>query len=357
MENRRISLLKQKNRWGMTAFSIGLCLLLMPVVGISLFVPQVITVLPIALLALLGFVGPVSAAVCCAMLVVLCLVLFGLWGAVMAALFLVPVCVVAAALVERERPFWQSVALTGTTVFVSMGAVMGLLSLLAGSDVVSAISGMIEQMLEASGALGDTVLSAMMQLGLITAQDGSSISVEVLDAATREQLISSLVMMMDTVLRLEIPMQMTTGAVGVGLLGQAVLRRGIRSRGEKIEYPPLRTWMVPSGWGRILGVTLVAMYLLAMTVPQFSSSMYYVFSGVFEQVFALQGIAALCYFLHERGKGRGLQAVVFVLGYFVLRPPAILFGIADQTFDFSHRREKIEAEKKQNNPFDPRGRR
>ena len=46
-----------------------------------------------------------------------------------------------------------------------------------------------------------------------------------------------------------------------------------------------------------------------------------------------------------------------MLGYFVLRPPAILFGIADQTFDFSHRREKIEAEKKQNNPFDPRGRR
>lgn len=356
MENRRISLLKQKNRWGMTALSIGLCLLLMPVLGVSLFVPQVMTILPVALLALLGFVGPVSAAVCCAMLIALCQGLFGLWGAVMAALFLLPVGVTAAVLVEQERPFWLSVALTGTALFVSMGAVMGLLSLLAGSDVVSAISGMIRQMLDASGALGDSVLSAMMQLGLITAQDGSAVSVEVLDAATREQLVSSLVLMMDTVLRLEIPMQMATGAVGVGLLGQAALRRGVRSRGEEIEYPPLRAWMVPSGWGRVLGVTLVAMYLLATLVPQVSSSMYYVFSGVFEQVFALQGIAALCYFLHGRGKGHGVQAVVFVLGYFALRPPAILFGIADQTFDFSHRREKIEAEKKQVNPFDPRGR-
>ncbi|HIU16300.1 MAG TPA: DUF2232 domain-containing protein [Candidatus Ventricola intestinavium] len=356
MENQRISLFKQKNRWGMTIASIVLCLVVSPVLGLMLFLPQIATVLPVVLMALLGFAGPVSAAACSAVLIALCASLFGVWGAVVAALFFVPVVIVSALAVEQGRAFWPSVAVGGVAMFASMGAVMALLSFLAGSDIVSAISQMTRQMFDMSGALGDSLLSMMMQLGLITAQDGSSLSMTALDSATREQLVSSIVMMMDSVLRLEIPMQMATGSVAAGVLGQAVLRRGLLSRGDKVDYPPLRTWMVPSGWGRVLGITLVALYLLAMLVPQVSSSMYYVFSGVFEQVFALQGIAALCYFLHERGKSRTLQGVVFVLGYFLLRPPAILFGIADQAFDFSHRRAKIQGEKKRLNPFDPRSR-
>ena len=59
-----------------------------------------------------------------------------------------------------------------------------------------------------------------------------------------------------SVLRLELPMQMATGAVAAGLLGQAVLRKGLISRGEKVEYPKLSSWRVPKGWGRILGGTL-----------------------------------------------------------------------------------------------------
>lgn len=76
------------------------------------------------------------------------------------------------------------------------------------------------------------------------------------------------------------------------------------------------------------------------------------FSGVFEQIFALQGIAAVCYYLHGKGRGRVAQGVVFVLGYFLVQPAALLIGIADQTFDVVHRREKMEEERP--NPFDPR---
>lgn len=46
------------------------------------------------------------------------------------------------------------------------------------------------------------------------------------------------------------------------------------------------------------------------------------------------------------------QGIVFALGYFAIRPAAILIGIADQTFDVVHRREKMEEETP--NPFDPR---
>ena len=40
-----------------------------------------------------------------------------------------------------------------------------------------------------------------------------------------------------------------------------------------------------------------------------------------------------------------------LLGYFLLRSPAMLTGLADQAIDFTHRREELE---KSENPFDPR---
>ena len=143
-----------------------------------------------------------------------------------------------------------------------------------------------------------------------------------------------------------------TATVAAGVLGQVALRKGVLSRGDKVDYPPLRTWTVPKGWGRVLGATLAALYVLTLIVPSFTSSMFYVFTGVFEQIFALQGIAAVCYYLNEKGKGRVAQGIVFALGYFAIRPAAILIGIADQTFDVVHRREKMEEETP--NPFDPR---
>lgn len=352
LENKNISLLRRKNRWGWTALSIAACVLLSPMLALSAFLPQAMTLVPIGLLLLLGYVGPVSAAACTAILVGLSTALFGFWGAVLSALLFVPVLMVSGYMVERERDFWQSVAGSGVTMFASIGVVLLLLRALTGTDVVTAMSDMMRQAFAASGSIGDNVLTMMMQVGLITASDGSAVHMSMLDAATREQLIEQLVLTVDTVMRLEIPMQMATGSVAAGVLGQAVLRKGVLSRGDKVEYPPLRTWAVPKGWGRVLGATLAALYVLTLIVPSFTNSMFYVFSGVFEQIFALQGVAAVCYYLHSRGKGRFAQGVVFVLGYFLIQPAAILIGIADQTFDVVHRREKMEEERP--NPFDPR---
>ena len=117
-------------------------------------------------------------------------------------------------------------------------------------------------------------------------------------------------------------------------------------------YPKLSTWRVPKGWGRILGGTLAALYVLSRLLPNTVSTMFYVFSGIFDQVFALQGIAAICYLLHSKGKKGFLKGLVFVLGYTLLRSPAVMVGIFDQIVDFTHRRENLE---KDENPFDPRG--
>ncbi len=354
MENQKVSVFRQKNKRGLTALAIIVCLALSPVLGTAMFLPQVLSAIPVGLLLMLGYAGPMSAAVCCAILVALCSVLLGVWGGVCAAALIVPTVIVSGLMLDREQPFWQSVAAGGVTMFASMGLVIAVISALAGSDVVSALTQVMDDVL-ASGGMGDTLLALMMQMGLLTAPEGVEVGGAaigtILDGETRAQLTRSLVMMMDSVLRLELPMQMATGAVTAGLLGQAVLRKGALSRGMKVEYPRLKTWHVPKGWGRILGGTLAILYLLAMLVPQSMNTMFYVFSGVFDKVFALQGIAALCYIIDKRGMSRAWQRIVFVAGYFLLGSFAVAIGVFDQAMDFAKRREEIE---KDENPFDPR---
>ena len=342
----------QKNRVGLTILSIAACLLLSPVFGLGVFLPQVISAVPVMLLAMLGYAGPVSACVCSAMLVALPTTLFGVMGGVSAILLIAPTVVVSALVLEREQPFWQCVAAGAVAMFASMGVVVALLSAMAGSDIVSALAAMLEGMLASSGAMGDTLLTIFMRTGLITTPaDMAGVSLSALDPQTKAGMLSGLVYMMDSVLRLELPMQMATGAVAAGLLGQAVLRKGLLQRGVKVEYPQLKTWRVPKGWGRILGGTLAVLYLLATLVPRSMNTMYYVFSGVFDQIFALQGVAALCYLLCERGKSPKWQRLIFIVGYFLLGTLMVMVGVFDQAMDFAHRRQKLD---EQENPFDPR---
>ena len=148
LENKNISLLRRSNRWGWTALSIALCMLLSPLLAVSVFIPQGMTLVPIALLLLVGYVGPVSAATCTAILVTLSTVFFGFWGAALSAVLLVPILVVSSYMVEHEQSFWQSAAGSGVTMFASIGLAMLLVSALAGADVVTALSNI------ASGVLG-----------------------------------------------------------------------------------------------------------------------------------------------------------------------------------------------------------
>lgn len=352
MENQKTSLLKRKNRWGLTVLSIVVCLVMTPLLGVTVFLPQVLSMIPVVLLLLLGYVGPVSAMVCCAVMALLCFLLFGFWGMVAALMMFVPVVAVSAFMAEHDKPFWESVAAGCVTMFASMGAVVALLTALAGSDVVTALSGITRQAFTSSGVFGDTLLSMLMQMGVLRAPEGVDLSagMAVLTTQMREEMTSALIMMMDSVLRLELPMQMATGSVAAGLLGQAALRKAMIHSGQKIAYPKLKTWRVPAGWGRILGGTLAVLYLLATLVPRSMNTMFYVFSGVFDQLFSLQGIAALCYLLDERGKSRHWQKAVFVVGYFFLGSIAVVIGILDQAVDFAHRREKLD---QMENPFDP----
>ncbi len=350
VDNQKVNVFRQKNKWGLSVASVALCLVLMPAFGMGVLLPQVLSAIPILLLAMLGYAGPVSAAVCSVIFVSVTSSLFGVWGGMLTILLIVPTVLVSVITLEREQPFWQCVAAGGVAMFASMGAVVAMLSALAGSDIVTVLAGLLEEMFAASGAMGDTMLSMFMQMGIIKAPEGIG-SMTALDPQVKTDLLDTLILMMDSVLRLELPMQMATGAVAAGLLGQSVLRKGLLHRGVKVEYPRLKTWRVPKGWGRILGGTLAVLYLLSALVPRSMTTMFCVFNGVFDQIFSLQGIAALCYMLDERGKSQRWQRLVFIVGYFLLGQAAVVIGILDQAVDFAHRREKLD---KEENPFDPR---
>ena len=350
MDNQRISVFKQNNRWGLCVLGAVFCILASPLVGTLVFMPQVVTMVPVFLLGMLGFAGPVGAAVCAGLVIGGAAMIYGTWGGVCALILTVPTVAAAAIALDRDQPFWEAVAAGGVAMFASLGAVVAIISMLAGSDVVSALSSLLSDMFAASGAYGDAILGVLSSMSLVSLPDGAE-NIALIDAETKKELLRSLLFTMDSVLRLELPMQMATGSVSAGLLGQAALRKGMLRRGEKVAYPKLSTWRVPKGWGRVLGGTLVALYVLAMLLPESMNTMFYVFSGVFDRVFALQGIAALCYLLKKHGKSSKWQAAVFVLGYFFFGTPAMIMGIADQSMDFTHRREELD---KLENPFDPR---
>lgn len=349
LDGQQTSLFRQKNNWPLTAVSVVVSVVLAPMMGSLILLPQVIAIVPVVLLALLSYVGPVSTAACGAVLVATGGTLYGMWGALCTLLLFAPTVIAAVVTAQRGQPFWESVIAGCVAMFASMGAAVGIVSLLAGTDVVTAFTAMLGDIFKAYPGFGDALIQIMEVFGMLTQQGEEMLSG--LDAAARGELISELLAAMDFVLRLEIPMRMATGAVTAGLLGQVVLRKGMLRRGMHVAYPHLITWHVPKGWGRILGGTLAALYVLAKLLPASMSTMYYVFSGVFQQVFALQGVAALCSVLERRGKSAMWQRAVFVLGYFVLSTLAMLLGIFDQAMDVTHRREALD---KEENPFDPR---
>ena len=357
MERSSLMLFRMKNRWGLTILSVVLCFVIAPLTTIGLLMPQFLAMLPVLLLLLLGYVGPVSAVVCSAVMMGLCGALFGALGALFAALVLLPVLAASVFTLERRMPFFPSAGLCAGVMFVSFGVIIGVVCVATGSDIVTAITGLLRAVYENMGELLDPMLGVMAQMGVLSMPDGVTLEAIAqgarLSAQARSEMIGTLMYILDVGMRMEIPMQMTTGALAAGVLGQAVLRRGLLSRGEKVPYPPLRTWRLPSGWGRVLGVTFAALYLLAQLLPERMGVMSYVFSGVFVQIFALQGIAAISYLLHQHGKRRIFSAIVFALGYFLIRPAAMIAGIADQAFDFTHRRAALDAE---GNPYDPRAR-
>lgn len=355
MERRETLFFGRRNRWGLTVLSVMLCFIIAPVLGMMAMMPQVLALTPIALMLLLGFVGPVSAVICAGVCVGMGGTLYGAQGMAAALLLFLPVTIVSAVLVEKRRPFWRSVGIGAATMFISMAAVIGMLAIMTGSDVVTAFTGIVRDMFTEMGALSDALLLMFAQMGVISSE-GLDLGAQALGSLTpemREEMIKAITLILDTGLRLELPMQMVMGSAAAGVLGQVLLRKSVLARGIEVPYERLRTWRLPKGWGRVLLGTLVVFFVAAQLMPERMNSTLYVLAKLFDMIFTVQGIAAVCYLLHKNGKGKGWKLLAVVAGLSALRYIAQAVGFADQALDVTHRREAFGDK---DNPYDPFGR-
>ena len=358
MDNQKVMLFRRKNRWGLTLLSIVVCLIITPVVGMAAMLPAALALTPVVLLVLLGYVGPVSAVVCAGICVGMGGTLFGTVGLVSALLLFVPVFAASVITVERRMPFWLSAGVSMGTMFISMGAVVTLLTVVTGSDVVTAFTQLMREMFDGMGTMADSLLLLFVQMGVLPLPEGVDLSAAsaafVLPEQARAEMINMIAMILDSGLRLELPAQMVTGSAAAGVLGQMMLRKSALARGIEVPYERVHTWRLPKGWGRVLGGTLLVFFLGAQLAPERMSTMLYVFSQIFDTVFVMQGVCAVCYMLHMRGKGRFMKLLVFAVGFFALRSIALAVGLADQAIDIMHRREALDRDEE--NPYDPFGR-
>ena len=356
MERREVLFFGRRNRWGLTVLSVVLCLIIAPAVGMAAMMPQILALAPVVLMILLGFVGPVSAVICTGICVGMGGTLFGIQGMIAALLLFVPVLIVSAVMVEKRLPFWQSVGISAATMFAAMTAVIGMLTVVTGNDVVTAFMGIVREMFTEMGGISDALLMMFAQTGLVSVE-GLDLSAQsigtILTPEIREEMINTIVLILDAALRLELPAQMVMGSAAAGVLGQMLLRKSVLARGIEVPYQRLRTWRLPKGWGRVLLGTLVVFFVAAQMMPERMNSTLYVFIQMFDMLFAVQGIAAVCYMLHKNGKGRGWKLLVAIAGLFVLRSIALAVGVADQGIDITHRREELGDK---DNPYDPFGR-
>ena len=302
---------------------------------------------------LLGYVGPVSAVVCTVLCLVSAGVFLGALGAGIVAVLCIPYLIGSVYLAQKDSEFWLSCGIAAAVVFASACVAVALVGAWAKTDAVSAIIRTVTEAVNSQPDLADWLISLFSQMGLLGSESGGALALGSLTAEERTRIIQQIMALFDSLLRLQIPMQISTGSLAAGVLGQAILRKAILKLGHTADYPALKTWRIPKGWGRILGGTFALLFVLARLIPQYTSGMYYVFSGIFEQVFALQGIAAICWILEEHKRKRITKIIVFIIGYFVLQTPALILGIADQAFDFTKRRAKL-GDAEEVNPFDPR---
>lgn len=339
----------------MTVLSVVLSMIVAPLFMFGVFMPRFVMMYPALALLLLGYVGPVSVVACCMVLMGLCMTLYGTMGMLCIVILLLPALISAMLTVKRRLGFFISCSILACTLFVSMSLALGVISFAAKADIATALSDMIGTTFDELGELADPILSTFAQMGIVNLPNGMGQLGESLrlTAEMRQEMIDSIVFLLNTGLRLELPMQMTVGALGAGVLGQTALRCGLRSRGLNVPYTPIRKWHLPSGWGRVLGVTLGILFVFASLLPQNLIVMAYVFSGVFTELFALQGIATVSHVLHEHNKGKRWIVIVFAVGYTLLRTPFMFLGIADQALDITHRRKMLEAK---DNPYDPKSR-
>ncbi len=300
------------------------------------------------LAAVLGGLVPMLAGLLsCVLTLHLC---FGLTGALLGLLYLLPVCAAFVAAFALRLPFFRAAAIAAAAMFASQFAVFLILQGMtdgrmyeaAGEAVSAYVAGMEEC---------DMLLITLFRSGLIGAAQELSgdmlietIGGFTLTDAARGDFLLSLSNVVKNLLSAFAPGALISQSVyaGVGAVALGVrlgsvgwqreaFRKDMPDAGKfpDLGMPPLAKWHLPRGWGLRVGALASGYLLMAMgdgTLAMLGALMYAAFSSVY----ALQGVAFVNFVQHKRGSKFGWRIAAPILLFLLVHQALVVLGVFDQ---------------------------
>lgn len=313
--------------------------------------------LPTAL-CLLGLTGGLIPMLVSALLSLCGLYRFaGQAGALLGAVYLLPVMAVFLFVVARRVPFWHACAgMIGAHV-AALAAAYLILQSLAGGDLYTAAGAWAAAAVE-KWAMCDQLLFQLYDMGAITLPETLRDSMlspmlggYTLSAAARADLLLSVRSLVSSSLASLTPSliirQSILGGVGCLLLplrfgAIAAQRRAFRSEEPadaerqlqskpdfpNLNMPPLSMWFVPRGYGWQLGLMLVAGYVLGGSAASGAAIAGRILYAAANAVFTIQGLAVINFM--QKARGVKLARRVIVPALLLLFSILPFLGIFDQ---------------------------
>ncbi len=241
---------------------------------------------------------------------------------------------------DRKLPFWHSALVCACMLLTGAMLCAALATYLAGGDLVGTLRDTLEALLHGMPQ-GDALLAALYGNGMLTVPEALTGPLAVgesfaMTPAIREELIKQLLTQVESMQRIQMPMQILSGSMLGGLMCVYLPRRYVIKHANDLDTAPLvplEKWYLPVRVfmpviSALLVVGLIALLSDAAAVRQ---ALYVLFAGI-DLVLVLQGVAIVSWFMKKRGTRKGWRMVA-VIALYVMQ--ALLFiGFADQLFDF-----------------------
>jgi uncharacterized protein YybS (DUF2232 family) len=233
-------------------------------------------------------------------------------------------------LLRRQRPYLEYLVYVTGLALISLLAVMGAYTVLAGESLFTALVAAAERFLT-KNQFFTGMLDIYQQSGLITSE---------IAAGDFNTLVVSYLKDMAAV----VPALLLTVSAVAGTLNLMIpYRLSVRKGTEMPLIPPFSRWRLPRGtFLGFLGLGIVA-YLLTFINESMGQTVLYTVSSLFIFAYSIQGLCVVA-FLFDRSRMSGVLKVILCLLLFAfLSTVLFVVGVFEQ---FLHLRELLERMKK-----------
>lgn len=278
-------------------------------------------------------------------------IFFGLTGALLGCLYLLPVCAAFIAVFSVKPKFIKAVIAVGGAMFCSQIALFFLLQSMTGGQMYLAAGDAVGAYV-ASMPECDMLLITLYQSGLIGAASELSgdmlietIGGYTLTEAARQDFLLSLSNIVGNLLSALVPSAIVSHSVYIGVAAVALTVRSGRVQWQReafrsdqqdhasfpdLSMPPLAKWHLPRGWGMRVGVLAVGYLIMSFGRSQALLLAGTLMYAAFSSVYAIQGIAFVNFIQHKRDTKISWRIFAPILMFLFVHQALVILGVVDQ---------------------------